>query len=290
MNVKKVYLISEGDDEWNYFEQLNILLSNIKIINLKPSSLRSYSNSEHSLMLGILFYSNNILEEKLHFKFWSFYYHWFLKEKGYNISSQKLVAKINDLINKRNLSLDYASEITLDAFINKLLAYDFFIIREIDQANKFKNFIINNNKICKVNDFKVLIFDTDKGSNKTDEYDLAKLYSKKGNLFFGYSNPCFEIFALLHLRKITSKDIKLLNDADYKKRSDQMKAIYKVTKNKIFKQPDSSLAMLCADATTNWQLSNLCGEINKLDSEYGTNLIKLLGRLIELNRNNTSSN
>ncbi len=191
------------------------------------------------------------------------------KEELINIANSYINNYANDLINISeidNIILDIYKD---DVFIN--------IASEIISYLEYQRDILDyNSEIDVIN----LIVDRDKGSFKSEQYDSLLKECKKNNIKIYVSNPCFEVWLLMHFEEFDKLDFdKLLEN----KRVNSSK--------KARKYSDKMLSDIIGYDKTNLNFSifvdkidkaiirekNYCEDVKELKNKVGSNV----GLLIE---------
>lgn len=211
--ARKFYLVYEGSKtEAKYFEGIeeNKLLLNIDaLIEIVPI-LRSYNEQDWSNPKKILDKLIEYVCEKECDKlpkesFVDKVIDWLLEEQI--ISDKGVYTKDNlkpvllKLFQREPelLDLKEATKITSNFLIKELNLSDSIIQIEDYIKRQFVTYEEGHDKIC-------LIADRDKQSFKEDQYDyVVKTCNEKGYMFY-VSNPCFELWLLMHYDEILDMD------------------------------------------------------------------------------------
>ncbi len=204
--MKKIYIICEGETEQTYFGHLNneLMTQNkqVQIINVKPICFDiGLSNVLDLTRMATLLFCDDLKTIKLKQTYWIFYGYWFLVENGLmNQTWKKFETSFKPALNLvGNVKKMLIKELTLDTFLH---AGDVFkclqALYPMIVANDFKDFLITKNKQCEKQALKALIVDRDEGSNLPQQLAEAVLMANKLDYQFYLSNPCFEIFLILH--------------------------------------------------------------------------------------------
>ena len=272
---KKYFLVCEGNrTEGIYFNTINELKDKIGINPLIEiiSIERTYTEEGWSNPKKILEQLLKDLEEiengKISYKT--------LEE----ISSEKMIENIkNDIESLDNIveNVEEDCEFLLNMIIKKL----FLTIEEIPNILETVLKNIENKQITYSEDIDkmCLIVDRDKKSFKEEQYNYVKEECKKKNFKLYVTNPCFEVWVLLHFDEVhlINKEELLENKrASSKVRfvESELKKYFPYNKNKY----NAELLIEKIDLAIENE-KRFCEDIERLKNELGSNVGLLIQEL-----------
>lgn len=140
-----------------------------------------------------------------------------------DISNEKLNEKI-DLIN------DLSSQVS-----NNPLFQDFQLLTK-ENSLEFLNALVELQGFEVGYDKVIIIIDRDKQSFKPYQYDEVISIAQKSGLLLGITNPCFELFLLLHLKSPVSLDLQKIQENKRYSRSKKSKKYVEHILNEAMKE------------------------------------------------------
>ncbi len=275
--MKKIYIICEGDTEQTYFAHLNneLMVQNkqVQIINIKPACFDiGLSNVLELTKMATLLFCNDIKAIELKQTYWIFYGYWFLTESGFiNQTWKKFESSFKPNLNLLgNVKKISTKQLSLNSFLSDSEVFKCLqgLYPQLVSQN-FEAFLINKNSKCEKETLRALIVDRDEGSNLKPQLTEAILMAEQLGYKLYISNPCFEIFLILHFLDVRE----YISAMELKKLTKFKKDSYKKLKDDrhLFnRSPITNIKNLSINKyLVETDVVELCG------SKIGTNLFEL---------------
>lgn len=191
---KKYFIASEGSTtEPKYFERLNdsIIKENVSVINiLRDYACQGYSNPTHVVKLLQAFIDNSfngitVRELKNKLANWT-------HENPNKIDFTSVLTKINQIYKSDDDRIPYDN---LDALFMRLFREEVYE----DVIKNFARYVMAQDvTYSPVRDTLNMVIDRDKDSFTDEQYDKVVKFCENNNVNIYVSNPCFELWLLMH--------------------------------------------------------------------------------------------
>ncbi len=291
----KYLIIGEGQTEKNYFMALNKKTNKaIKIIWIKPDQLSSYSDASSIYAISKIMFSLNFEIEKMNVKHWKTIIFLWLETID-STAIDKIKIHIKDYIK----IVESSKEMTLNELVFKhknIFEYIDDIFDEMETEKLLTNYLRNNivRKQDKENNIvRVIVLDLDYSESRYNE--ISKMIKKSKELKWRLilTNPCIELWFMLHMVK-WGNVIKLELDNSYcRNRSTLMCEISsrildsnnefrsRVIENSKSEMWDYDRIIESSEvAFENIENSKLKTDLSDIINEYGTNMQYLVKEIL----------
>ena len=191
---KKYFIASEGSTtEPKYFERLNdsIIKENVSVINiLRDYACQGYSNPTHVVKLLQAFIDNSfngitVRELKNKLANWT-------HENPNKIDFTSVLTKINQIYKSDDDRIPYDN---LDDLFMRLFREEVYE----DVIKNFARYVMAQDvTYSPVRDTLNMVIDRDKDSFTDEQYDKVVKFCENNNVNIYVSNPCFELWLLMH--------------------------------------------------------------------------------------------
>lgn len=191
---KKYFIASEGAaTEPKYFEKLNdsIIKENVSVINiLRDYAYQGYSNPTHVVKLLQTFIANSfegitVQELKNKLANWA-------HENPNKINLDSILTKINQIYKSENSRIPYDNLENLFMLLFREEVYE-------DVIKNFAKYVMAQDvTYSPVRDTLNMVIDRDKDSFSNEQYDNVVKFCNDNNVNIYVSNPCFELWLLMH--------------------------------------------------------------------------------------------
>lgn len=274
---KKYFIASEGSaTEPKYFEKLNdsIIKENVSVINiLRDYACQGYSNPTHVVKLLQAFIDNSfngitVRELKNKLANWT-------HENPNKIDFTSVLTEINQIYKSDDDRIPYDN---LDDLFMRLFREEVYE----DVIKNFAKYVMAQDvTYSPVRDTLNMVIDRDKDSFTDEQYDKVVKFCEDNNVNIYVSNPCFELWLLMHFDEFDKENPddlflnKKVNTSGKRYLEKRLNEICKYKKNSIdFSKFEPGIKKAIQ------REKKLAEDVTKIKYELGTNVGILVNNIL----------
>lgn len=275
---KKYFIASEGSaTEPKYFEKLNdsIIKENVSVINiLRDYACQGYSNPTHVVKLLQAFIDNSfngitVRELKNKLANWT-------HENPNKIDFTSVLTEINQIYKSDDDRIPYDN---LDDLFMRLFREEVYE----DVIKNFAKYVMAQDvTYSPVRDTLNMVIDRDKDSFTDEQYDKVVKFCEDNNVNIYVSNPCFELWLLMHFDEFDKENPddlflnKKVNTSGKRYLEKRLNEICKYKKNSIdFSKFEPGIKKAIQ------REKKLAEDVTKIKYELGTNVGILVNNILK---------
>ena len=260
---RKLYLATEGLTELHYFESFNTKYSSTLLIEIhsleRLDSSKSNPKTITQMLHNLDFCSKTLTEDE----------------------KEQIQTIIKDMNGNDETSFDSHKQ-AIEAILGEARFNLFYSEKARDLASYQ---LLLDMSYIEEGDSIGIIIDRDKHSFTEEQFDYVESVCKSNNYLLGITNPCFELYLLLHLKDVCTlnlneiKDNKKTGDDTYMTSCLKSSLQGSTCENKNYEKSnyDSQfLVGLYSEAKNNFEKSNLKSDIRELKDNVGTSIFSIL--------------